>query len=203
MKSRKTRVGAALALAVVISSVIAYRWYKLTAVREPTPDEYLVYSSLVRHIADDDLFAKKKLTVINQTSRLSLPNYDLLAPYQPPTPLELKIAVIDDSSFADFRSFCGRCAKDFVEKNMRTWSLRPTPELSLMNAAQLQTVERNLAAMTVSRVGFNLWHTRAVLTFEADCSNAEKSLMCLETGKASLKRENGHWTVEQLFATLH
>jgi hypothetical protein len=57
-------------------------------VREPTPDEYVVYSSLVRHIADDDLFAKKKLTVINQTSRLSLPNYDLLAPYQPPTPLD-------------------------------------------------------------------------------------------------------------------
>jgi hypothetical protein len=200
MTSRNIAVASALVLAIAILSFVVYN---LTAVREPSADEYRVYSSLIRHLANDDLLARKKLAVINQTSKLSLPNYDLLAPYQPPTPFELKITVIDDSSFADFRSFCGHCAKDFVKKNLSIWSLRSVPELSLVGATQSQMVERNIALVSVSRVGFNLWHTRAVLTFEADCSDAEKPLMCMEIGKASLKRENGRWIVEQLFATTH
>jgi hypothetical protein len=81
--------------------------FNLSVVREPAADEYRVYSSLISHLSDDDLLARKKLRVINQTSKLSLPNYDLLAPYQPPTPSEFKITAIDDSSFADFRSSVG------------------------------------------------------------------------------------------------
>jgi hypothetical protein len=202
MTSRKI-FASALAFIVALALVLVYGWYKLTAVREPTADEYLVYASLIRHVATDDLFARKRLAVINQTVRLSLPNYDLMAPYQPPTPSELKITVIDDSSFADFGDFCGRCAKDFVAKNLRTWSLRPGPDLSLVDAVQPQMQERNVAGVSVSRVGFNLSHNRAALAFEADCSDAEKSLLCLEIGKAFLKLENGRWTVERLLATLH
>jgi hypothetical protein len=200
MTSRKIAVASGLLVAVGMASVVVY---KLTVVREPTADEYRVYSSLINHLADDDLLARKRLRMINQTGKLSLPNYDLLAPYQPPTPSELKITAIDDSSFSDFRSFCGRCAQDFVRKNLTSWLLRPTHEFSLVDATRPQVAERNVALVTVSRVGFNVWHTRAVLTFEADCSDAEKSLMCLEIGKASLKQENGRWTVEQLFATTH
>lgn len=200
MTSRKIAVASGLLLAFAIASIVAD---KLTVVREPGADEYRVYSSLIRHLSDDDLLMRKKLRVINQTSKLSLPNYDLLAPYQPPTPSELKITATDDSSFADFRRFCGRCAQDFVTKNLTAWSLRPTPEFLLVDATRPQVAERNVALITVSRVGFNVWHTRAVLTFEADCSDAEKSLMCLEIGRASLKRENGRWTVERLFATTH
>jgi hypothetical protein len=203
MASRKLTVGAALAFAVLISSLIVYKWHRLTTASEPTADEYLVYSSLLRHLATDDLFAKKRLAVIDQTIKLSLPTYDLLAPYQPPTPSDLKITLIDDSTFTDFGDFCGRCAKDFVSKNLMHWSLRPSPGLPTVDAARPQLWDRNVAAVTVSRVGFNFWHTRAVVTYEADCSDAEKSLMCLEIGKASLKREHGRWTVEQLFATLH
>jgi hypothetical protein len=83
------------------------------------------------------------------------------------------------------------------------WPLRTSPGLSTVDAAQPQWWDRNVAAVTVSRVGFNFWHTRAIVTFEADCSDAEKSLMCLEIGKASLKRENGRWMVGQLFAITH
>jgi len=115
----------------------------------------------------------------------------------------LKITAIDDLPFTDFKSFCGRCAKDFVKKNLNSWALRPTAELLVVDATQPQIVGKNVARITVSRVGFDLWHTRAVLAFEADCSDAEKSRMCLEIGKASLKKENGRWTVEQLFATTH
>lgn len=198
MRGRNIALGSGVVLTVAISAIVVYN---LTAVREPTADEYRVYSSLVHHLADDDLLAKKQLTVINQTSKLTLPNYDLSA--QPPTPSELKITAIDDLPFTDFKSFCGRCAKDFVKKNLNSWALRPTAGLLVVDATQPQIVGKNVARITVSRVGFDLWHTRAVLAFEADCSDAEKSLMCLEIGKASLKKENGRWTVEQLFATTH
>jgi hypothetical protein len=201
MTSRKIFTSA-LAFAIALALVLIYGWYKLTAVREPTSDEYLVYTSLIRHVATDDLFAKKRLAVVNQTMSLSLPNYDLMAPFQAPTPSELKITVIDDSSFTDFGDFCGRCAKDFVAKNLKTWSLRPSPDLSLVDAARPQ-MQENVAGVSVSRVGFNVSHNRAALAFEADCCNAEKSLLCLEIGKAFLKLENGRWTVERLFATLH
>jgi hypothetical protein len=198
MRGRNIALGSGIVLTVAICAIVVYN---LTVVREPTIDEYRVYSSLIHHLADDDLLAKKQLTVINQTSKLTLPNYDLSA--QPPIPAELMITAIDDLSFSDFKSFCGRCAKDFAKKNLNSWALRPTAELSVVDATQPQIVGKNAARITVSRVGFNLWHTRAVLAFEADCSDAEKSRMCLEIGKASLKKENGHWTIEQLFCTTH
>jgi hypothetical protein len=194
---RNIALGLGVVLTAAISAIVVV--YNLTVVREPTTDEYLVYSSLVHHLADEDLFAKKQLAVINQTSKLTLPNYYLTA--QPPIPAELRIHAIDDLPFADFKSFCGRCAKDFAKKNLNSWALRPTAELLVLDATQPQIVGKNVARITVSRVGFDLWHTRAVLAFEADCSDAEKSLMCLEIGKASLKKENGRWTVEQLLAT--
>jgi hypothetical protein len=131
-------VGSVLAFAAVVSSLVVYKWQKLMPVREPTADEYLVYSSFLRHLATDDLFGKKRLAVINQTIKLSLPNYDLLAPFQPPTPSELKITLIDDSTFADFGSFCGHCAKDFVTKNLTHWSLSPSPGLPTVDATQPQ-----------------------------------------------------------------
>ena len=184
LSNKSAIVVSALAFVIAFALMLVYGWYKLTAVREPTADEYLVYASLIRHVATDDLFERKRLAVVNQTMSLGLPNYDLKAPYQPPTPSELKITVIDDSSFADFGDFCGRCAKDFVAKNLKSWSLRPSPDLLLVDAAQPQMQERNVAGVSVSRVGFNLSHNRAALAFEADCSDVEKSLLCLEIGKA-------------------
>ncbi len=175
--------------------------HNLTVVRQPTTDEYRVYSSLIRHLADDSLLAKRQLTVVNRTSKLTLPNYRLTT--RPPIPAELQITAIDDLSFSDFKSFCGQCAKDFVRKNLNSWALRPTAELLLVDAMQPQIVGNKLARITVSRVGFDLWHTRAVLAFQVDCSDPEQSLMCLEIGKAWLKQENGRWTVEQVFATTH
>lgn len=198
MRGRNIALGSGVILTVAISAIVVY---DLTVVGEPTTDEYRVYSSLIHHLADDDLLAKKHLTVMNQTSKLTLPNYDLSA--QPPIPAELRITAIDDLSFSDFKSFCGRCAKDFAKKNLNSWALRPTEELAVVDATQQQMVGKNVARITVSRVGFDFWHTRAVLAFEADCSDAEKSLMCLEIGKAFLKKENRHWTIEQLFATTH
>lgn len=197
MRGRNIALGSGVVLTIAISAIVVYN---LKVVREITPDEYRVYSSLVHHLADDDLLAKKQLTVVNQTSKLTLPNYELS---QPPTPAELKITAIDDLSFSDFKGFCGRCAKDFVTKNLNSWLLKPTAEFLVVDATQPQVMGKKVARITVSRVGFDLWHTRAVLAFEADCSDAERSLMCLEIGKASLKKENGRWIVEQLFATTH
>jgi len=73
MRSQNIAFGSGVVLTVAISAIVVYN---LTVVREPTTDEYRVYSSLVHHLADDDLLAKKQLTVINQTSKLTLPNYD-------------------------------------------------------------------------------------------------------------------------------
>jgi len=59
----------------------------------------------------------------------------------------------------------GAVHKDFVRKNLTTWSLRPTPEFSPVDATRPQIAERNVALVTVSRVGFNVWHTRKLVTW--------------------------------------
>ena len=54
MRGRNIALGSGVVLTVAVSAIVVYN---LTVVREPTTDEYRVYSSLVHHLADDDLLA--------------------------------------------------------------------------------------------------------------------------------------------------
>ena len=153
------------------------------------------------HLAADKLFERKKLIAVNRSIALQLPKYDGLSPYSPPTPSELKITSMDEFSFPDFAEFCGNCAKDFARKNLKSWPLSNL-EFSQIGAATDSGANDN-RPVSLSRVGFNLWHSRAVLAFTADCSDAEQSLVCIEIGRAYLKSKNGEWAVEKVLATLH
>jgi hypothetical protein len=51
-------------------------------------------------------------------------------------------------------------------------------------------------------VGFNVWHTRAFLSYSADCNNytSVPPVMCLEEGDAYLEKKNGVWKVDHYSA---
>ena len=200
MSRKKIRITAVLG-AVSLAFLAAYGWHSVTAIGRPTQEEYAVYSSFLHHLAADKLFERKKLIVVNRSAALQVPKYDDRSPYSPPTPEELRITNIDESLFPDFAKFCGNCASDFARKNLRIWPLSNL-EFSQVDAT-IGSGANDDHPVSLSRVGFNLWHSRAVLAFTADCSDAERSMMCIEMGQAYLKSKNGKWTVEKVLATLH
>jgi hypothetical protein len=62
---------------------------------------------------------------------------------------------------------------------------------------------RRYTSAPATRVGFNLWHTRAVLLYTADCNDysPEFPTMCVEYGEAYLQKENGMWKVDHYDGT--
>jgi hypothetical protein len=56
----------------------------------------------------------------------------------------------------------------------------------------------------LSRIGFNLWHRRAVLLYSEDCSDSSGEIptMCVELGQAFLQKTNGTWHVDHLQAVV-
>jgi hypothetical protein len=189
MPRENHRISITLAVTVLGASLVAYLWYSAVQVNDPTSQEYAVYRALLPHIAEG---SKKRIVAQKRTSALSLPAYDST----PPTPVELRITNVEDASFPDFEDYCGRCAKDFLKKNLKAWPLPPTLDYSSVPRGALRGDDSIL--VTLSRVGFNAWHTRAVVTFSADCSDAASSTMCLELGQAYLKRKDDAWIVERV-----
>ena len=188
MPRENHRIAIILAVTVLSVWLVAYLWYSSVQVSGPTPQEYAVYRALLPHIAEG---SEKRIVAQRRTSALSLPEYDS----PPPTPVELRIKRIEDASFPDFEDFCGRCAKDFLKKNL-AWPLQPALDYSSVPRGALAHDDSIL--VTLSRVGFNVWQTRAVLMFSADCSDAASSTMCLEQGQAYLRRKDGVWIVERV-----
>lgn len=164
-------------------------WYWTVQVSGPTPQEYAVYRALLPHVAEG---SKKRIVAQKRASALSLPEYDST----PPTPVELRIKRIEDASFPDFEDFCGRCAKDFLKKNLKAWPLQPTLDYSSVPRDAL--AHHDSILVTFSRVGFNVWRTRAVVMFSADCSDAASSTICLELGQAYLRRKDDAWIVDRV-----
>jgi len=199
--ARKNVIIGSLALALGAIGLLGYEWQSVIPVSGPSQREYAVYSAFLHNLAADALFQRKRLAVMSRTSTVGLPYYQG-PPYSPPTPSGLKIAAID-ASFADFSDFCGSCGKDFVRKNLNSWPLHQSSEFLLVGAARPERPADNSSAVALSRVGFNLWRNRAVLTFTADCSDQASFLMCIAIGQAYLKIENGQWTVDRMLATTH
>ena len=183
------RIAIIVGLIALSVPLIAYLWLSAAQTSGPTQQEYAVYGALLPHIAEG---SKRRIVAQRRTSVLSLPDYDS----PPPVPVELRIKRIEDASFPDFDDFCGRCAKDFVKKNLKAWPVQPTLDYSSVPRDALAYDDSIL--VTLSRVGFNLWHTRAVVMFSADCSDAASSTMCLELGQAYLRRKDDAWIVDRV-----
>jgi hypothetical protein len=187
---RKTfRTAIVLSVSLLSVGLLASAWYSTFRISGPTQQEYAVYRALLPHIAEG---SKKRVIAQKRTNALSVPEYDST----PPTPIELRIKRIEDASFPDFDDFCGRCAKDFVKKNMMVWPLEPTLDYSSVSRGTLGHDDSILVSL--SRVGFNVWHTRAVVMFVADCSDSASSTLCVELGQAYLKRKDGAWIVDRV-----
>jgi hypothetical protein len=104
----------------------------------------------------------------------------------------LRTTRIEEASFPEFEDFCGRCRSDFVRKNLKAWPLQAALEYLSVPRATLTGDDSIL--VNLSRVGFNVSHTRAVVMFTADCSEA--GTMGLELGQAYLKHQGNEWIVD-------
>ena len=182
--THRTRIVLVIALAC---SLVAYWKYSSTSIGGPTQQEYAVYRALLPHIAEG---SRRRIVAQERTGALSLPEYDSF------TPAELRIKRVEDASFPDFDEFCGRCARDFVEKNLKAWPVQPTLEYSSVPREALAHDDSIL--VTLSRVGFNVWHNRAVVMFSAGCSDSASFTKCLERGQAYLTRRDDRWIVDRV-----
>ena len=173
---------------LVSASLLTCWWYSATSIADPTEQEYAVYTALLPHIAE----GKKRIVVQRHTSVMDLPAYDSFIPS------ELKVKKVKDVRLPDFEEFCGRCEKDFVNKNLRAWTIQPKLEYSPNTRNALGHDNDDESLVTLSRVGLNIWHTRAVVMFSADCSDSASSNMCLEVGQAYLKRQDRKWILDRV-----
>jgi hypothetical protein len=191
----------AVILAILASAVGAFGTYShLYIVRDPSSEEYQVYAALLRHLATHSDWDREpsELALIGTTAELSTPVYEYPDSW---IPRKLRHNRTDPSS--EFVSFCGAvCASDFVRKNLAVWQLKSDVlsrlgiSIAVPNESSgAQPMERNIK---VTRVGFNLWHNRAVLMFSADCHTYSQNvpIMCIELGEAYLRKENGVWKVD-------
>jgi hypothetical protein len=188
---------------VIVAFLIAYGWRQMREISPPTTNEYAVYSAFLQHLSSNKLYEGKKLVVTKQTPALRLLEYGSLPPNgSAPTPPGLRITKIDDLAFADFSDFCGSCAKDFVRKNSISWPLHNNAAFQVAPERRDEEPygETGFRQIMLSRVGFNLWHDRAVLRFNADCSSAVASALCLGIGEAYLRRVSGRWVVQKVSA---
>jgi hypothetical protein len=207
MSSKNIKLAAAVSLSLAILGLFAYQ--SLLPIGDPTPKEYAVYSSLIGHLAADEFIGRKKLAVVSPTQEHELVNLasdDIVPEGTPriPIPHGLGITKAERLSFPSFRDFCGSCATDFRRKNVKNWNLRASSEwlLRVLKNTTLKP-DGDTGMVTLSRVGFNVWQTRAVLKFTVDCSDAATSTLCVGFGEAYLKLKDGQWTVEKEFVEVH
>lgn len=157
--------------------------------RRPTAEEFRVYGAFLSHMAAEAHLSQSNFALAGTTLELSDPQYVSWIP------TELRSDQTRPSP--GFAAFCGSCARNFVRKNMATWYLEP----DLHGAFGISVVEPPRPAQRsprqivwVTRVGFNLWHTRAVLSYSTSCS--ERKPVHRAGSGVYLLKENGAWQVD-------
>jgi len=187
-RMRTVLVPVAIAVAALAVTVgLLMRHYD----RGPTAEELRVYGVFLSRWAADRQLKRNDFALAPRTLQLEDPHYDKWVP------AELRT----DKTWPppDFVGFCGeQCARDFVRKNLAVWQLRASVKVDfVLSAVEPETLQPNVVVVT--RIGFNPWHTRAVLSFEGNCSDASSEIpsVCLELGEAYLLRENGVWKVDR------
>jgi hypothetical protein len=160
--------------------------------RHPTCEEFRVYGGFLNHLAADGHLPQSHFALAQTTLELSDPGYDSWIPAELPSD--------KTQPSSEFAAFCGLCAQDFVRKNLDTWRLEPQPQIAFgVSVVEPPKPADNSSEQIVwvTRVGFNLWHTRAVLSYSRNCSDES---LCLELGEAYLLKQNGVWKVDHYHA---
>jgi hypothetical protein len=152
----------------------------------PTSEDFRVYDAFLNRLASDGGLQQNSFALEGTTLKLSDPQYDSWIP------TELR----SDKTWPNpaFVSFCGRvCTHDFVRKNLTVWQLKPGPKTGtafrIVGASEAS--EPKHCAISVTRVGFDLRHARAVLSYSESCDGYGGVML----GDAYLLRENGMWKV--------
>jgi hypothetical protein len=159
--------------------------------RGPVPEEYAVWSALV-----DDLLA----------SRGSPPAGARVLIEQTTESVDRKTAIVPLQLLSLGTE---REIRDFLTKNRQPWLLQEGFNLqrkyTLVDRSavrqfllcQYRTCPNTLiganasAAISVSRVGFDMWHHHAVLEFSYLCGQR-----CGRSGYATLRKQDGRWMLE-------
>ena len=181
----------AISVAVLMATVAFFWAYSNSG---PTPEEFRVYSAFLNRKAADGQLRPNDFALARTTLELSDPQYESWIP------TELRHDKTHPSS--QFAAFCDFCAGNFVSKNLTAWHFEPGPHdafnISVVEAFEPpQTLPKQHVAISVTRVGFNLWHTRAVLSYSANCNDySSDSGVCVELGDAYLEKRNGIWKVD-------
>jgi hypothetical protein len=200
---RGPKVALSVALALVLlggTAAAIYRW--LDSRRGLTPDEYRVYRALLTRLAADNNWRRTEVALSNTTQRLEDPHPDSWVPkeLQPDKMIPPQ----------DVVSFCGDlCGREFVRKNLVEWPLSSTAqdEVGFPIVGPSKEIPPEIPpkyrVVGVTRVGFNVWHTRAFLSYSADCNDYSPRhlVICLELGDAYLEKKNGAWDVNDYRAT--
>jgi len=185
-------------VAVVISAalMVAGGYFWVYSISGPTAEEFRVYSAFLSRKAADDHLQPNDFAIARTTLELFDPYFDSSIP------TELR----HDKTYpsAEFAAFCGFCARSFVRKNLTAWHFEPGPHdafgISVVQASEPSLIPpKQNVAVSVTRVGFNLWHTRAVLGYSANCSDysPDNPSVCIELGEVYLQKRHGVWKVEK------
>ena len=199
-RSKITEILFAVVLLFVVAgaATIAY----LRADRGPTPEEFRVYSAFLKHLAAESQPQQAEFALASETLKLVDPDYDSWVP------VALRSNRMRPSS--DFVTFCGFCGRDFVGKNLTIWRLNPNAlsklGISVMDASESSRSHANRYVVTVTRVGFDLWHQRSVLSYSLDCSAAgtpeHDAVLCTQSGDVQLEKVSGKWQVKSYSGVL-
>lgn len=169
----------------------------------PTSDEYRIYGALLRRLAADNHWRLNQVALSDATLELADQHPENWVPK------ELQPRKADPPSNAV--DFCGAlCGREFVKRNLVEWRfsgaaqndvgfpiVNPPEGIPLPNPSKYRVVD-------VTRVGLNVWHTRAFLSYSADCNgySSDPPVTCVEVGDAYLEKKNGVWTVDHYSAML-
>jgi hypothetical protein len=191
----------AFALVLLGGAAAIYKWQN--SGRGPTPDEYRVYGVLLTRLAADNNRPPSVFALSSITLRLVYPHFDNWVP------TELRPDRMTPPP--DGVSFCGDlCGRKFVRKNLVKWRFDPSAqgEVGFPIVGPSKEIPPEIPpkyrVVEVTRVGFNVWHTRAFLDYSADCNDysPEHPTMCVESGEAYLQKKNGAWEVVNYSAVL-
>ena len=169
--------------------------------RGPTTEEFRVYRAFLKHLADENR-QQHEFALASKTLKLVDPRYDSWVP------LELRSDRMRPSS--EDVTFCGFCGRDFVRKNLAVWRLNPNAVnklgISVMDVSESSWTPTNRYVVNVTRVGFDLWHHRSVLSYSLDCSAGASpghdAVLCVQSGDVQLEMVRGTWLVKSYSAHL-
>jgi hypothetical protein len=188
-----------LVLLSVVAAAASLAYFR--ADRGPTTEEFRVYSAFLKHLAAETQ-QQYEFSLASKTLELADPQYDSWIP------VELRSDRTRPSS--DLMTFCGLCGRDFVRKNLAVWRLNPNAlnkfGISVMDASESSWTPTNGYVVNVTRVGFDLWHHRSVLSYSLDCSGGatpgEDAVLCMQSGDVQLEKVRGTWLVKRYSAHL-